>query len=100
LYEVELPKSLSTYSVQGVVGKHFGLQPWTLRLVWESGEWDVSKTREQENLGGWDSEDDDGQETSLGNEMVRRVVELVPGTRAISTWVEGNEVDVKVKVRS
>jgi len=71
-----------------------------LRLVWETGEWDVSKPREQENIGDWDSEDDDGQETSLGNERVRRMVELVPGTRAIGTWVEGNEVDVKVEVRT
>jgi len=100
LYEVELPKSFSIYSVQGVVGKHFGLRPWTLRLVWDTGEWDVSKPREQEDFEEWDSEDDDGQETNLGNERVRRVVELVPGTRAIGTWVEGSEVDVKVEIRT
>ena len=99
LYEVELPKSFSIYRVQGVVGKHFGLRPWTLRLVWETGEWDVSKPREQENFAEWDSEDDDGQESNLGNERVRRVVELVPGTREIGTWVEGSEVNIMAKVR-
>lgn len=100
LYEVELPRSFSTYSVQGVVGKHFGLRPWTLRLIWETGEWDASKPRERENFEEWDSEDDDEQETNLGNQRVRRVVELVPGTRAIGTWVEGSEIDVKVEIRT
>lgn len=101
LYEVELPKSLSIYSVQGIVGKHFGLRPWTLRLVWETGEWDFSKPREQEHGDEeWDSEDDDGQEANLGYERVKRMVELVPGTRTIGSWVEGSEVGVRVEVRT
>lgn len=98
-YEVELPKSLSMYSVHGVVGKHFGLQPWKLKFVWETGEWDFSASEEQGGDEEWDSEDEDQQEAGLGGERVKREVKLLPGTRSLGTCVEGDEVNVRVEVK-
>lgn len=99
-YEVELLKSLSIYSVQGIVGKHFGLQPWKLRLVWETGEWDFGiLEKHRDGDGEWDSEEEDQEDSRIGSDKVKREVELLPGTRTVGTWVEGDEVDVRVEIR-
>lgn len=99
-YDVELPNSLSIYSVQGIVGKHFGLQPWKLRLVWETGEWDFSTLEKQrEGDEEWDSEDEDQQEPRMSSDKVKREVDLLPGTRTVGTFVEGDEVAIRVELR-
>lgn len=101
VYEVELPRSLSVYAVQGVVGKHFGLRPWTLRLVWETGEWDFRAAgAAHDSDGEWDSEGEEDLSEVIGGENAKREVELVPGTRSVGTWIEGDEVNIRVELRS
>ncbi|KAJ9647769.1 hypothetical protein H2199_001543 [Coniosporium tulheliwenetii] len=39
-FSIEVPKRFTAYAVLGLVGKHLGLPPIKLRLVWETGEWD------------------------------------------------------------
>ena len=98
VFEVELPRSLSVYSVQGVVGKHFGLQPWKLRLTWETGEWDFRSSGAAANGDEeWDSEDEESQMGMIDSEKAKREVELVPGTRPVGTWIEGDEVNIRVE---
>ena len=101
VYEVELPRALSVYAVQGVVGKHFGLRPWTLRLVWETGEWEFGAGgAAHAGDGEWDSEGEDDVPEAVDGEGAKREVELVPGTRSVGTWIEGDEVNVRVELRS
>ncbi|PHH53069.1 Tubulin-specific chaperone E [Ceratocystis fimbriata CBS 114723] len=35
-----VPKSFDIYAVKGFLGRHFGIAPMQLRLIWETGEWD------------------------------------------------------------
>jgi tubulin-specific chaperone E len=97
-WEAELPKSLSIYTVLGVVGKYFGIPPPTLRLVWETGEWDFAAGKDEAHEDAeWDSEDDGEDGVERWHEgRTKREVELVPGTRSVGTWVDGNAVDIRV----
>lgn len=100
-FAVELPKSLSIYSVLGIVGKHYGVLPLMLKLVWETGEKDPvsrSTTGGVQGVRDWDSEDEEGDST--GQEWMEREVELVAGTRPLGTIVEVSEASIRVEYGS
>jgi hypothetical protein len=99
-WKEELPKSFDIYFVLGRVGKELGVLPLNLRLIWETGEWDpAQRSTSQAEIEEWDSEDEEGGEAETGREMVKREVELVPGTRALGTYIEGREARVRVEVK-
>ncbi|KAK1074641.1 hypothetical protein LTR74_000884 [Friedmanniomyces endolithicus] len=103
----ELPKSLSVYALLGIVGKKLGIMPLRLRLVLETGERDPV-ARESASYQGpdwWcsDSEDEDDCLPANGvderTSWAMREVEMLAGTRAIGTYVEGAEARVSVEAR-
>jgi hypothetical protein len=103
VFETELPKSLSIYSVLGIVGKHFGVPPMRLNLIYETPEWDVvHKGAGGSGNGPWDSEEEsdnegEGAATDWGERRVRREILILPGTRGIGSWIDGNVGDVRVE---
>jgi hypothetical protein len=105
IFETELPKSLSVYSVMGIVGKHFGLPPLRLNLIYETAEFDVVNNRANgAEEGPWDSEaesDDEaeGTGTEWGERRVRRAIDILSGTRGIGSWVDGAEADIRVELQ-
>jgi tubulin-specific chaperone E len=108
----EIPKGFDIYQVKGIVGRLLGLRPLSLRLVWETGEWDpVAGYEDQEE----DSDEEDETEDThvyreatleearveLGKEKgrwMRREVELEDGTRQIGFWVDGVDATVRVEL--
>lgn len=95
---IEVPQSLTAYSVMGIVGRRLGLQPLKLGLVWETGEWLLATEESNTEVGEWDSEEED-QEVS--QRKVAREVDIIAGTRMIGTWLEGvTEAILRVEVES
>jgi len=94
-FVVELPKRFSVYSVLGIVGKHFGLEPLKVKLIWETGEWDVVSSDTS------DEDSDNDMEGRAKEELRRspREVEIVAGTRAIETWIDGEKARLRVGLR-
>jgi len=96
----EIPKSFSVYEMLGIVGKKLNIMPLRLRLVWETGEKDPTGTRES-RLGSegpewWDSSDDDAVNPDNEEWLMREIV-LVPGTRVLGTYFEGQTATVRVE---
>ncbi len=107
----EIPKGFDMYQVKGIVGRLFGLYPLSLRLIWETGEWDPVAGYE-------DQEEDTDEEDEIRDNHVRkyavaqatldtmaekgkwmrREVELEDGTRQIGFWVDGMEAKVRVEL--
>jgi tubulin-specific chaperone E len=108
----EIPKGFDIYQVKGIVGRLFGLRPLSLRLIWETGEWDpVAGYEDQEEDSDEENEAEDThahreaieQEVKLetGTEKgrwMRREVELEDGTRQIGFWVDSMEATVRVEL--
>ncbi|KAK3075556.1 hypothetical protein LTR53_000994 [Teratosphaeriaceae sp. CCFEE 6253] len=100
----EMPKTLSVYEVLGVVGKKMGVMPLRSRLVLETGEQDPVGQKKYEGPEWWcsdDEEDGDDEGVEAGQEgkaWKGREVEMVAGTRALGTYVEGAEARVRVVV--
>jgi hypothetical protein len=108
----EIPKGFDIYQVKGIVGRLFGLRPLSLRLIWETGEWDpVAGYEDQEE----DSdEEDEAEDAHVHRELIvreakvetgkekgrwmRREVELEDGTRQIGFWVDGMEATIRVEL--
>ncbi|KAK5134122.1 hypothetical protein LTR08_006897 [Meristemomyces frigidus] len=96
------PQTASIYAVLGAVGKRLAVMPLQLRLVWETGERDPLALNDGNAPEWWDSSDDEAEgDGAVGAEMEMgaREVELVAGTRALGTWVEGQKARVRVEVR-
>lgn len=95
-YEAEIPMSCTAYTVLGMVGKHFGIKPMDVKLVWETGDWMPAKR----NVSNFEDEvwDSDDSENEARAEKVMREVEIVPGTRSIGTWIDGSEATVRVEI--
>jgi hypothetical protein len=110
----EIPKGFDIYQVKGIVGRLFGLRPLSLRLIWETGEWDpVAGYEDQEENS---DEEDETEETHVHRGVIaqeatvetskekgrwmRREVELEDGTRQIGFWVDGMEAKVRVELLS
>ncbi|KAK4960705.1 hypothetical protein LTR28_005010, partial [Elasticomyces elasticus] len=104
IWKTEIPKSFSIYNVLGMVGKHYGMPPMQLRLVLETGEQDPAARK----MGGtyqvdeWDSSDEEvdatgGLNAREGIMWVEREEEMVAGSRAVGTYVEGTSGKVRVE---
>ncbi len=119
----EIPKGFDIYQVKGIVGRLFGLRPLTLRLIWETGEWDpvagyedeeedsdeddeVEFEESQENARGHSDDytpslEADNRELPMGKEKgkwMRREVELENGTRQIGFWLDGMDAKVRIEL--
>lgn len=99
-----IPRTVDVYRLKGIVGQLFQIRPMSVKLVWETEEWDPVG----EGDGGWSvSEDDPDEESRLertarkkeSDKWVRREMELVDGTRAVGFFVEGKEARVRVELR-
>ncbi|PSR78869.1 tubulin-specific chaperone E [Coniella lustricola] len=63
---IQIPKSLDIYAVKGIASRLFGYPPLSLRLIWETGEWDPVAGFDEEAS---DSDDDDKEEEEVnGNQ--------------------------------
>lgn len=113
---VKLPKSFDLYAVKGIAGRLFGLSPLSIKLVWETGEWDpvggfdeevdssedehVELERERREDGDLDEagkdEGDGGGKN--GGRWVKREVELRDGPRQFGYCVDGMEARIRVEV--
>jgi hypothetical protein len=107
----EIPNSFDIYRVKGIVGRLLNARPMSLRLIWETGEWDpVAGYEEFEDNGS----DEEGQmkterrksvQTPLasprkaGGQLVKREVELEDGTRPVGNCVDGKDVTIRVELR-
>ncbi|KAM3418543.1 hypothetical protein BST61_g4520 [Cercospora zeina] len=100
-WSVKIPKAFNIYSVLGMVGKKLHVMPLELRLIWETGERDPIALREgQEGIEEWDSDDEEEiAKSKVDANSVAREVELVAGTRALGTYIEGREARVRVEQR-
>lgn len=105
-WRMKVPKAMDVYGVLGLVGRSMGVSPLELRLFVETGEVEVG-ARDCAYAGPewWDS-DDEGDESVVEikgemdvDELKREQVELVPGTRALGTYVEGRSAVVEVRVK-
>lgn len=99
-WEVKVPKSLSIYSVMGMLGKRLGVMPTHVRLAWETGERDpLGHGGNNEGLSGWDSDEAESELDEPQTYSVAREVELVASTRTLGTYIEGREARVRVERR-
>ncbi|KAI1425395.1 Thioesterase/thiol ester dehydrase-isomerase [Xylaria sp. FL1777] len=110
----KIPKTFDIYAVKGIVGKLFGVKPLSIRLIWETGEWDP--------VAGFDDEveDSSGDEEELpavderqvtatrtdnshvgeqAGKWVKREVELPDGLRQLGFCVDGLEAKIRVEMR-
>ena len=101
----EIPKGFDIYQVKGIVGRLFGLRPLSLRLIWETGEWDP--------VAGYDEEEEDDSDAEIDEKEVdldttvrtdkgkwtKREVEIEDSTRQVGFCVDGNEAIVRVEMR-
>ncbi|KAF1816993.1 tubulin-specific chaperone E [Eremomyces bilateralis CBS 781.70] len=97
--EIEIPKRYSVYAVMGIVGKKFNLEPVRLRLIWETGEYEV---KGQDKAEGEESDmvsDDELSEDERSREIGEREVELVPSSRPATTWIDGHVAKVRVELK-
>ena len=118
----QIPKSTDIYALKGIAGRLFAQQPLSLKLVWETGEWDpvagFDDEKEDDGGGGDDSEEDEAIEEELQKALaagksiveehrahklkgrfVKREVELRDGPRQLGFCVDGLEVRIRVEVR-
>jgi hypothetical protein len=102
----EIPKSFDIYRVKGIVGRMFDIRPLSMRLIWETGEWDPVAGYEEEEED--EDSDDEGKgrpgksETAASAEKgkwMRREVEIVDGTRQVGFCVDGMEAKVRIELR-
>ncbi|KXT06001.1 hypothetical protein AC579_6047 [Pseudocercospora musae] len=96
----EVPKSFKVYTLLGMVGKKLGISPLELSLILETGEQDpVGKNTGNGSVEWWDSDEDEAVVLNDGANLVSREVELVAGTRALGTYIEGREARIRVEAR-
>ena len=111
-----IPKSFDIYAVKGVAGRLFGAEPLSLRLVWETGEWDPVAGFDDEVEDSSDEEGgEEGPEPAPGHPVqdaaetpagegragrwVKREVELHDGPRQLGFCVDGLEAKIRVELR-
>ncbi|UNI14718.1 hypothetical protein JDV02_001319 [Purpureocillium takamizusanense] len=108
-----IPRSFDIYAVKGIAGKLFGVSPLTVRLVWETGEWDpVAQYDERDGessdeddddddadmVGGTPSEDNEDYSRERAGRWIKREVELRDGPKQLGYCVDGQDVDIRVEV--
>jgi hypothetical protein len=110
--EQEIPRGFDMYRLKGIVGKLLGIKPLSLRLIWETGEWDpVAGYEDKEEDSDSDEEDENEEVEETANDdaisdtlaskgkWMRREVELEDGTRQVGFCVDGMQAKVRVELR-
>lgn len=104
-FSKEIPKMFDVYRVKGIVGKLFNLPPLSLRLIWETGEWDPVAGYEEEGESSSDEEGDEEVVTTSKKaiketgRLMKREVEVEESTRIIGNCVDGLQATVRVELR-
>ena len=105
-----IPRTTSIYALQGIVGRLFSLPPpfsTSLRLIYESNEWDPVAVTQGKDEGWSVSEDEDEDERGGEREqrekkekgrMVMREEELVAGTKPMGDWITVEKARVRVEL--
>lgn len=109
----KVPKGFDIYAVKGIAGKLFGAKPLSLRLIWETGEWDPvagfddeveDSSGDEEELSAVDEREvarpgDNSQQGGKAGKWVKREVELPDGPRQLGFCVDGLEAKIRVELR-
>ncbi|PVI08553.1 hypothetical protein DM02DRAFT_5528 [Periconia macrospinosa] len=98
--KIEIPKSATAYTLLGIVSQNFQIKPRACKMVWETGEWMPVASEDI-------YDDGEASETSLSEKndespafsKVSREVVIIPGTRGVGTWIEGNEAVIRIEAR-
>lgn len=104
----EIPKSMSIYSLLGIVAKHLmhasdvqasqqPVNPLNLRLIWETDDFDPIGHGGYNGPEWWDS--DDEAESTQDGQWTARQLELTASTRAVGTYIEGRKASIRVEMR-
>lgn len=105
----QIPKAFDIYAVKGIAGKLFNRAPLSLRLVWETGEWDP--VAGFDDVAGDSSEDDEPmveqglehaaerQSENKAGRWIKREVELKDSPRQFGFCVDGLDVTIRVEPR-
>ena len=95
-WTAEIPKSFNIYAVLGIVGKRLAQMLLELRLILQTNEKDpVGRDSGYDEPDWWDSDD---ETEAVQEEWIEREVELVAGTRALGTFIEGRKANVRVEL--
>jgi hypothetical protein len=102
----EIPKSFDIYRVKGIVGRMFDIRPLSMRLIWETGEWDPVAGYEEEEQDEDSDDESDGRAGIPGTvasaekgKWMRREVEIEDGTRQVGFCVDGMDAKVRIELR-
>jgi tubulin-specific chaperone E len=114
----KIPKSFDIYAVKGIAGQLFNVKPLSLRLIWETGEWDPVAgfddeigdssgdeedqklvEEKQEKVEKVDRPDANLQTGERTGKWVKREVELPDGPRQLGFCVDGLEAKIRVEIR-
>ncbi|KAH8675787.1 hypothetical protein BX600DRAFT_453575 [Xylariales sp. PMI_506] len=103
----KVPKSFDIYRVMSVAGNLFEQEPLSLRLVWETGEWDpvagfdeeVEDSEEEGDIEDVQPEEETTQIGRRAGKWVKREVELHGGPRQFGFCVDGLEAKIRVEVQ-
>lgn len=109
-----IPRTIGIYALKGIVARLFGLRAMSLRLIWETDEWDPVAGESD----GWSVSDEDtdldtgalsgdnppleagtAQIGRASRQWVRREVELMDGTKDIGFWIENPEARIRIELR-
>ncbi|KAI1357096.1 Thioesterase/thiol ester dehydrase-isomerase [Xylaria sp. FL0043] len=109
-----IPKGFDIYAVKGIAGKLFGVKPLSIRLIWETGEWDpvAGFDDEVEDSSGDEEELPAAEDVKVNNntstdnprpgdeagKWVKREVELPDGPRQLGFCVDGLEARIRVEM--
>lgn len=107
----QIPKSFDIYAVKGIAGRLFERAPLSLRLVWETGEWDPVAGYDDE--AGDSSEDEEvaeeqreekeyseaQQPTNRAGRWIKREAELSDSPRQFGFCVDGFDVTIRAEPR-
>ncbi|CAI6247490.1 unnamed protein product [Periconia digitata] len=98
--KVEIPKSATAYTLLGVVCRTFQVKPRMCRMVWETDEW-IPTTRDEmfDDDEASNSEVDTRDIENVPSCRISREVIIIPGTKGIGTWIEGNKAVVRIETR-
>lgn len=112
----EIPKTFNIYRVKGIVGRFLERSPMSLRLIWETGEWDPvagfedvdefssdeDDVAEEQTKGGAlgnQNESGDAQVDEQAGRFMKREVELEDTTKDVGLLIGEMEARVRVEFR-
>ncbi|KAI0193187.1 HotDog domain-containing protein [Xylaria flabelliformis] len=109
----KIPKGFDIYAVKGIAGKLFGAKPLSLRLIWETGEWDPvagfddeveDSSGDEEEVSAVDGREaatpeDNSKQAGKAGKWVKREVELPDGPRQLGFCVDGLEAKIRIELR-